>query len=194
MCEMFSYHCWCWFTPSPSLSLNRGGQAETDHSERRDGGETRGEPAASEQTAGAEQRTWDPALQEPTGMILYALLILYTYAWLIIVDVIKSILLGRAFKINTSLIILFTINFLVVWWKWNSSWAANGHERCQHTTDSWGTCICSLHGGVMWLSCDLLACLAVQISDLQERFQDTSVMLKEAQEEITALKEISLQG
>jgi hypothetical protein len=34
----------------------------------------------------------------------------------------------------------------------------------------------------------------MQISDLQERFQDTSVMLKEAQEEITALKEISLQG
>ena len=32
------------------------------------------------------------------------------------------------------------------------------------------------------------------MSELQERFQDTSVMLKEAQEEITALKEISLHG
>ena len=57
------------------------------------------------------------------------------------------------------------------------------HEVCTFTV------YVGSHVTIMWL-----ACLAVQISDLQERFQDTSVMLKEAQEEITALKEISLQG
>ena len=29
-------------------------------------------------------------------------------------------------------------NFLVAWWKWNSSWAANRPERCQFPTHPWG--------------------------------------------------------
>ena len=43
------------------------------------------------------------------------------------------------------------------------------------------------------LSCDTSSHDPPQVSDLQEQFNMTSVLLKEANDEVTALKDISLQ-